>query len=131
MLNPQALEPNWGGVLNLALGSGITHSRCLEIIEKLAQISQNKFYIINVYDTEAGIYLGDVELVSVTGSSYVLTQNVIARDSSIRQYKYNFYKDGTYERTAHNYVKITDLLEEREELKEKLSKLEGVLDLLG
>lgn len=119
-LNPAALTSNWGGILNLSLGSRITTEECLEIVKKLEEISQNKFYTINVWDTERGVYLGDCEFIKELTTTYVLTNFCMNADAEVIFFRYRFFKDGTYDRHMVNCGKIKDIASRLDAIEQQL-----------
>lgn len=112
-----------GGVLNLTLSDTMSKEECLEIVKKLDDISQNKFYTINVWDTPGDLYLGDVELFKDYSSYYTLIQNLIANDGTIRRYTYTFYTNGKYNRTYTTLCTISNILSRLDKIEQKLNEI--------
>ena len=109
-----------GGVLNLSLGSSMTTEECLGIIQKLDNVSKNKFYTVNVYDTKSNTYLGDSELV-VEADGYRIMHSIIKTDV-IRYYVYTFNKSGKYSRTMKG-ASLSDILSRLDVIEDKLNNI--------
>lgn len=109
-----------GGVLNLTLGSTMTTEECLEIVKKLDDISQNKFYTINVYDTVKKLYVGDFELLVIGTDNYTLIQSFITGEGNIGRLKYIFYFNGDYSRLAVSYGTITSIVNRLDKIEQQL-----------
>lgn len=90
---------------------------CLEIVKKLDNVSKNKFYTVNVYDTKSNTYLGDSELV-VEADKYRIMHSIIKTDT-ISYYIYTFNKNGKYSRTMKG-TSLSDILSRLDTIEQKL-----------
>lgn len=99
----------------------MTKEECLEIIKKLDDISKNKFYTINVWDTTANAYFGDVEYYTKLSNEKVLLNNYMSTDSKIITLTYRFHTNGTYERVRTVHGKLSDILSRLDALEQKLN----------
>lgn len=97
-----------GGVLNLTLSGALTEEECLHIVEQLKNISQNKFYTINVFDVNLNRYVGDAELLYKYGEYYVV-KNMFYLGGHLIVVAYHFYLNGRYERTVELDIDISML----------------------
>lgn len=119
----RSVNDNWGGILNLSLGSTMTEEECLEIVKKLEDISQNKFYTINIYDKLYEKFIGDAELLYKVGSHFTILNTAINNTQEVVRFKYVFYTDGKYARERTNYGSIKDILQRLETIENKLNEI--------
>lgn len=97
----------------------MTTEECLEIVKKLDDISQNKFYTINVYDTVRNNYLGDSELV-FANAHYSIIHSWIGANSKVYTVTYRFHKDGNYEREWRTHGQISNILSRLNKIEQQL-----------
>lgn len=109
-----------GGVLNLTLGNTMTKEECLEIVKKLNDISQNKFYTVNIYDTVADSYYGDCELIHKYDIEYLLIHTHSSSTGDLTTRAYHFYFDGTYKRIIKTFGNISDILKRLDKIEQQL-----------
>jgi hypothetical protein len=114
---------NWGGMLNLALNSAMSQDECLETVNILKDISQNKFYTINVFDIALSLYLGDCELIDELSTVYVLNNTYMNADGELCAIRYRFFKDGRYDRTHKKYGKMSDIISRLDTIEQKLNEI--------
>lgn len=81
----------------------MSEQECLEIVQKLDDISQNKFYTINVWDTSNNQYYGDTELYVEYENQYNLICTFVGSAGTVGNIVYRFYKNGTFERVRTDY----------------------------
>lgn len=110
---------NWGGVLNLSLDSEMTTNECLDIVKKLDDISQNKFYTINIWDIPSKSYKGNVEVMKES-DRYVILSNRLGSTSGIHLYHYIFHRTGEYTREYIYMGKLSDIISRLDKIEQQL-----------
>ena len=116
IINPQAIETNYGGILNLTFPPFMNDNdaKIIDIYQKLNAIwnGESKFFTVNVFDTPnapstyGGKYLGDCECVymGTTGDeSFKITNNYIDSDGYIYVYlnDTNYCSNINYKKTKY------------------------------
>ncbi len=105
MIDPRALNPNWGGVICLNLSSQ-KPEKFEEIYSALTTaLFSKKHYLISVFDEELNGFLGDCELAVDYNREYdtVLIQQVKMRTPVVIDiYQYYFGADGYYYRSVNS-----------------------------
>ena len=83
--------------LNLSLDTSMSKEKCLEIYNKLNELSQNKFYTINIYDIPTKEYYGNPTVLKLSTSCRIYCSYV---DTYKQLYtcEYTFRNTGTYSR---------------------------------
>lgn len=114
------MNPIGGGILNLTLGNTMTKEECLEIVKKLNDISQNKFYTVNIYDTVSDSYYGDCELIHKYSNEILLIHTHSGSTGDITTRAYHFYIDGNYKRQIKTHGNINDILSRLDKIEEQL-----------
>lgn len=121
-LNPAALNPDWGGVLCLELGSQ-KPDNFDEILKKLEDVfNSKKHFLISIFDEYEGRYLGDAEMVFKGDSGFILQQIRLNSKGTVSSYSYEFSKDGTYRRIYYEQ-NFNALQTQIDELKQKLNEI--------
>lgn len=126
-INPAAINPKWGGVLCLTLGSK-KPDNFEEIYDKLIEhVKGEKQYTITIYDKDWKIYYGtpDIFEVSYTGSGSVLLRITRVQNLSgtYLTLDYYFNKDKTYQKHFTEKNLFSSLQSQIDELKQKLNEI--------
>ena len=123
-LNPAALEPDWGGVLCLELGSQKPDDFD-EIHDKLLEcMNYQKHYSITVHDIDWNVELNNPELIFSDGNKNIILRQITIDDQFILTIiEYYFNNDGNYVRWARNIDTISQLQSQIDELKAKVNEL--------
>ena len=123
-LNPAAINPDWGGVLCLKLGSQ-KPDNFEDIRRKLLEhINRQKYYSITVHDIDWNIELNSPELIFKDNTDGVIIRQITIDDNFLLTIiEYYFYGNGNYVRWARNVDTIQQLQSQIDELKSQLAEI--------
>lgn len=122
ILNPQAINPEWGGVIVVEHSDNLSKDYVIDVYNKISNaILSGKIYTIYVDNkTDKTIY-GNIQVSAIGSNNVHLSHTIMYPDGNVYIHRHTYHANGHYEfaKGTYNLKKISELETKLNEITEQ------------